>query len=79
MKENVILISKMISLTLLFSSVSVIGLSRLFEWAWNTVLPELFGLPRIGYLQAVGVLTLITIVGLVSKGSSFRVTHRTTY
>lgn len=79
MKEKILLIAKMIVLALLFSVVSVTCLSRLFQWAWNTVLPELFGLPRIGYLQAIGVLTLITIVGLVAKGSSFRITHRTSY
>jgi len=79
MKEKILLIAKMIGLTLLFSVVSVTCLSRLFQWAWNTVLPELFGLPRLGYLQAVGLLTLITIVGFLGKGSSIRFTHRTTY
>lgn len=79
MKERILLIAKMIGLTLLFSAVSVTCLSGLFQWAWNTVLPELFGLPHLGYLQSVGVLTLITIIGLVAKGSSIRFTHRTTY
>jgi hypothetical protein len=79
MKEKILLIAKMIGLTLLFSAVSVTCLSGLFQWSWNIVLPELFGLPRIGYLQSVGVLALITILGLVGKGSSIRFTHRTTY
>jgi len=79
MKERILLIAKMIGLTLLFSVVSVTCLSGLFQWAWNTVFPELFGLPHISYLQSVGLLTLITILGLVGKGSSIRFTHRTTY
>ncbi len=79
MKEKILLIAKMIGLTLLFSVVSVTCLARLFQWAWNTVLPELFGLPRIGYLHSVGLLTLITIVSLVAKGGSAKVTYRTSY
>jgi len=31
-------------------------------WLWNALLPELFGLKEIGYLQAVGLLMLSGIL-----------------
>jgi hypothetical protein len=55
-----------------------IGLLALCGWVvmllWNWLMPELFGLKRLGYWQAWGLLALCTILfkGLGSGGSSGR-------
>ena len=79
MKDKIILIASMFGLALLFGIAAVTGLAWLFKWAWNYVLPVLFHFPRIDYLQAVGLLTLTAIMGLIAKGSTLRVTQRTSY
>ncbi|MEL6917085.1 MAG: hypothetical protein AAFO99_05070, partial [Bacteroidota bacterium] len=34
----------------------------LVMWLWNWLMPELFGLPQVGYWQAVGILVLAKII-----------------
>jgi hypothetical protein len=55
-----------------------VGLLALFGWVvmllWNWLMPEIFGLKRLGYWQAWGLLALCTILfkGFGSGGSSGR-------
>ncbi|WP_075340521.1 hypothetical protein [Tenacibaculum agarivorans] len=46
--------------------IMVIGLAILFGfiimWLWNSLMPEIFGLPEVGYWQAVGLFILSKIL-----------------
>jgi hypothetical protein len=79
MKEIIKSVAWALGLILLFSLVCVTGLAGLFSWAWNHVLPTLFGLPRLDYKQSVALLILIAIVTLVAKCSSVRVKSSSSY
>lgn len=56
---------------IIFGIIAVVGLAVLFGyvimWLWNTLMPEIFGLPIISYWQAVGLFILSKIL-LCSSG-----------
>lgn len=51
---------------IVFGVIAIIGLAILFGyvimWLWNTLMPEIFGLPVISYWQAVGLFILSKIL-----------------
>ena len=66
----------------LFGIVAIVGLAILFGfaimWLWNTLMPELFGLPTLTYWQAVGLFILSKILigcGSSGRGSSHHKKH----
>ena len=43
-----------------------------FQVAWNFVIPYLFGLPVIGFWQAVALVFIISMIGALLKGNTKR-------
>lgn len=46
----------------LFMPLAFVGLTALVMWLWNTLLPPLFGLPVIGFWQALGLFVLCRLL-----------------
>ncbi len=47
---------------LIMTATSVFALALLLLWGWNSSMPILFGLPRMQFLSALGLMILLGIV-----------------
>ena len=68
MQKYILLFTSMVSLSLAMYCALVAALALIFQWSWNIVVPDVFHLRSLDYIQAVGLLSLIALVATVSKG-----------
>ena len=65
-----------LALTLNFAGVLLLALA--FKWLWNISLPPVFHISCLTYLQSLGLLGLVYVVGLVARGASIEMKKTTT-
>jgi len=46
----------------LFALLFALGFGFLVQWIWNAIMPEIFGLGRVGFWQAVGIVVLAKLL-----------------
>jgi hypothetical protein len=68
MKNYIPTIAYLLGLSFALHLALIATLALFFQWAWNSVLPHLFHLPMIDYLDAAAFLTLVAVGSLVVKG-----------
>jgi len=68
MKSYLLLFTSMASLSVVLYCALIAALALLFQYAWNAVMPDIFHLHSLDYVQAVSLLGLIALVATVTKG-----------
>jgi hypothetical protein len=58
---KILKVSGLVILGLIAASALAILFGLLVQWLWNALMPDIFGLPHIGYWQAVGLAVLAHI------------------
>lgn len=71
-------IIKIIALAIVASTAGILSLALLFWWFWNISLPPVFHISCLTYLQSLGLLGLVFVVGLVVRGAKFEMNQTTT-
>ena len=70
MKYQLIHASRLLVLGLLLYLLEVALLAGPLSWAWNSFAPDVFGMQRLGYGQAFGLLSFVAVLSLAAKGVS---------
>ena len=61
-----------------FMTVAVLGVGLAVMWLWNSLMPSIFGLPAITFIQAIGLLILSRILfgGFPHRGGGHHPRHQ---
>lgn len=56
------------ALTIVGTAALILCIAWPFCWFWNGVVPAVFSLPKIGYVEACGLLALVSLVHVAWNG-----------
>jgi hypothetical protein len=78
MKSFAIKALGLLALGLILNVAGVLLLALAFKWLWNISLPAVLHISYLTYLQSLGLLGLVFVVGLVARGASIEMNKTTT-